>query len=390
MKVYFKPMLARDPGEGHRAATPLELLFDLASVVAIAAAAAGLHHAIADAHALDGIIRFCMAFFAIWWAWMSYTWFASAYDNEDALFRVLSMVMIGGSVVIAAGVNPLFKAMDFTVVVIGYVIMRVPLIWLWLRAALNDPARRATCLRYAIGIGLAQCLWIGFLFLPDMSETVLCAIFALGVIVELSIPAFAERGTKTTWHRHHIIERYGLLTIIVLGEVLLAAYIALQGAVGDVANVDLIRIAFYAIAMMAAMWWLYFSDEDHLQSTDLGQAMVWGYGHVLVFGSAAAVGAGFAVMVDIATEHAQIGIETGLVSIAIPLAIYMFSLWFIRDRVILNGLASFVPLLFAVLVLATLIVPVGLLGLTVLTIACVVIRNALARAQGLADLGEAS
>lgn len=390
MKVYFKPMLARDPGEGHRAATPLELLFDLASVVAIAAAAAGLHHAIADAHALDGIIRFCMAFFAIWWAWMSYTWFASAYDNEDALFRVLSMVMIGGSVVIAAGVNPLFKAMDFTVVVIGYVIMRVPLIWLWLRAASSDPVRRKTCLRYGIGIGLAQCLWIGFLFVPDMSETVLCAIFVLGVIVELSIPAFAERGTKTTWHRHHIIERYGLLTIIVLGEVLLAAYIALQGAVGDVANVDLIRIAFYAIAMMAAMWWLYFSDEDHLQSTDLGQAMVWGYGHVLVFGSAAAVGAGFAVMVDIATEHAQIGIDTGLASIAIPLALYMFSLWFIRDRVILNGLASFVPLLFAMLVLATLIVPVGLLGLTVLTIACVVIRNALARAQGLADLGEAS
>ncbi|MEM9601161.1 MAG: low temperature requirement protein A, partial [Pseudomonadota bacterium] len=77
MKHYIRPMLARDPDEGHRQATPLELLFDLASVVAIAAAAAGLHHAIADAHALDGIIRFTMAFFAIWWAWMSYTWFAS-------------------------------------------------------------------------------------------------------------------------------------------------------------------------------------------------------------------------------------------------------------------------------------------------------------------------
>ena len=95
-------------------------------------------------------------------------------------------------------------------------------------------------------------------------------------------------------------------------------------------------------------------------------------------------------MVDIATDHAKIAAETGLASIAIPLAIYMFSLWFIRDRIILKGLASFVPLLFAVLVLATLIIPVGMLGLTILMIACVIIRNAMARASGLADLGSAS
>ena len=86
----LRPMPPRDPQESHRAATPLELLFDLVSVIAIAAAAAGLHHAIAEAHTLDGLAKFAGAFFAIWWAWMNYTWFASAYDNDDPLFRTLT------------------------------------------------------------------------------------------------------------------------------------------------------------------------------------------------------------------------------------------------------------------------------------------------------------
>jgi len=372
-------MLARDPQQAHRAATPLELPFDLASVVAIAAAAAGLHHAIADAHALDGIIRFAMAFFAIWWAWMNYTWFASAYDNEDAVFKILSMVMIGGSVVIAAGINPLFKSLNFDIIIIGYVIMRAPLTLLWLRAARHDPERKTTSLRYAIGIAVAQCFWISLLFLPDIPAPTIYYMFVVGVLVELSVPVIAERRTQTPWHRHHIIERYGLLTIIVLGEVLLAAYIALQGAFSEAPDWSLIQIAFYAVALMASMWWLYFCDEDHLASSDRGKVLFWGYGHFFIFGSAAAVGASFAVIVDIVTDHAKVGMDTGLQSIAIPLSIYMFSLWLVRDRLILRGLASFVPLIFSILVLGTVFVPIGMIGLVVLAISCVLLRNALSR-----------
>lgn len=67
--IGLRPMAPRDTQELHRAATPLELLFDLVSVIAIAAAAAGLHHAIAEAHFGEGLIKFAAAFFAIWWAW---------------------------------------------------------------------------------------------------------------------------------------------------------------------------------------------------------------------------------------------------------------------------------------------------------------------------------
>ena len=73
LRIHKKAMQARDIQEHHRAATPLELLFDLVFVVAIAAAASQLHHAIAAHHIASGLFSFAVAFFAIWWAWMNYS-----------------------------------------------------------------------------------------------------------------------------------------------------------------------------------------------------------------------------------------------------------------------------------------------------------------------------
>ena len=44
--------------------------------------------------------------------------------------------------------------------------------------------------------------------------------------LELAVPVWAERAAPTTWHPQHIAERYGLLTLIVLGESILAATVA--------------------------------------------------------------------------------------------------------------------------------------------------------------------
>ena len=61
------------------------LLFDLVSVIAIASAAVGLHHGLCGGARASRrrSPMFGMAFFAVWWAWMNFTWFASAYDNDD-------------------------------------------------------------------------------------------------------------------------------------------------------------------------------------------------------------------------------------------------------------------------------------------------------------------
>lgn len=93
---YFR-LAPRRKDEPHRAATTLELMFDLASVIAIAAAAIGLHHGIAEDHAREAIPQFLFAFFAIWWSWMNYTWFVSAYDDGSPGFVAISMVAMFGA-----------------------------------------------------------------------------------------------------------------------------------------------------------------------------------------------------------------------------------------------------------------------------------------------------
>lgn len=85
---WIVPMRPRSPDELHRAATPLELFFDLVFVVAIAQAGYALHHSLAEGHILQAVINYFAVFFAIWWAWMNFSWFASAYDNGDVPYRL--------------------------------------------------------------------------------------------------------------------------------------------------------------------------------------------------------------------------------------------------------------------------------------------------------------
>ena len=376
-----RPVAARNVDQAHRAATPLELLFDLVTVIAVASAAAGLHHAVAAGHAVDGTVRFDMAFFGIWWAWMNYTWFASAYDNDDTPFRLLTMAIMGGALIMASGIEVFFASLDLTMVVAGYAVMRVAMVVLWLRAALDDPAGRRTALGYAAGIGTVQIYWAGLLLVGPAFPGSLPLLFALGAAFELSVPALAERGGQTPWHRPHMIERYGLLTIIVLGETLLAGSLALRAVVGTGAQVALARIALSSLAIVFAMWWLYFSKEKHLATQGLAQSLAWGYGHVSIFASGAAVGAGFAVLVDIATGHAEAAPIVGDYAVAIPVASYLVGLWFVRDRFSFGGPARHVLPVSAVLVVLMPLQPAAVEGIAAVLAACVPVRSALARRE---------
>ena len=58
-------MLARDPDEPHRAASSLELLFDLVFVVAVSQASGALHHLWEEQHFTGGVLTYAMVFFAI-------------------------------------------------------------------------------------------------------------------------------------------------------------------------------------------------------------------------------------------------------------------------------------------------------------------------------------
>ncbi|HET6341946.1 MAG TPA: low temperature requirement protein A [Gemmatimonadota bacterium] len=323
-------MQPRSPDEEHRAATPLELFFDLVFVVAIAAASGRLHHAVAQAHVAEGLLSYGMVFFAIWWAWMNFTWFASAYDTDDVPYRLATFLQLTGSLILAAGVPRAFDAHDFTITTFGYVVMRLALVGQWLRAARSDPPRRGCAHRYALGVSLCQAGWVSLLFVPR--GWAMPGFVAL-VVAELLVPVWAERACATTWHPGHIAERYGLFTIIVLGESILAASFAIQAAIqaGDVTS-DLTAIIVGGLLIVFAMWWLYFARPTNDLLTSLPRAFVWGYGHYAIFASAAAVGAGLGVAVDHATRHAEIGSFGAGAAVAVPVAIYLLGLWALHVR----------------------------------------------------------
>ena len=324
------PMRARSPHEPHRAATPLELLFDLVFVVAIAQAAAGLHHSIAEAHVLAGLAGYLMVFFAIWWAWMNFTWFASAYDCDDVPYRLAVFVQITGALIIAAGVPAMLESRTPNLAVVaGYVIMRMALVAQWLRAAASDPDRRVTALRYARGITLVQVAWVAMLLVPRFWPVGFVTLAGFEVLV----PVWAERAAPTTWHPHHIAERYGLLTLIVLGESILAATGAVQAALASgEALVSLMPVIIGGLLIVYSMWWVYFDRPVHDLLTSLRKGILWGYGHYLVFAAAAAVGAGLAVTVDQVTHRAEVSAVTAGMAVAIPVAVYLICLWVLHDR----------------------------------------------------------
>jgi low temperature requirement protein LtrA len=330
-RPWHRLMRSRDPEQHHRAATPLELLFDLAFVVAIARAAVEMHHAIAEDHAVAGILVYLVVFFAIWWAWMNFTWFASAYDCDDVLYRVLTIVQMAGVLVLAVGIPAVFRDFDLTLVVVGYVIMRVPLILQWLRASREDPERSGTCRTYALGIAVVQVLWIGLVFVP--APWVYVGLVIL-LAAELAIPIYAEsRGRPTSWHAEHIEERYGLLTLIVLGEVILGVTNALSGAFETGFSLGLLALAIGGLALVFGLWWTYFLGGDSSGFSSIRVALTWGYGHYFVFGAIAALGAGLEVAVDAEEHVAHIGEVAAALSVAIPVAIVLVTLASLRALV---------------------------------------------------------
>jgi low temperature requirement protein LtrA len=121
-------MLARHADEDHRTASSLELFFDLCFVAAVAQASSAFEHEIAGGRSLHGLFGYALVFFAIWWTWMNFTWFASAYDTDDVPYRLLTLLQITGVLVMAAGATEALERGDFTVITWGYVIMRLAMV----------------------------------------------------------------------------------------------------------------------------------------------------------------------------------------------------------------------------------------------------------------------
>ena len=278
-----------------------------------------------------GLRAYLMVFFAVWWAWMNFTWFASAYDTDDVAYRILTLVHMSGVLVLAAGVPATFARFDFTLVTLGYVIMRVAMLSQWLRAAAEHPAGRAVCLRYATGIALVQTGWIIRLWAPGVWTYVT---FGALVLAEFAVPAWAEsRGGQTSWHPGHIGDRYGAFTIIVLGEMITATLIGVHDAVDEPGvGSTVLLIAAGGLVLAFGLWWIYFAGEAG-RLRRLSVALTWGFGHYLVWAAVAALGAGLSVALTAAVHPGQVSARFAAVTVALPVIVFLLVLAWLHQLV---------------------------------------------------------
>ncbi len=364
-------MQPRDPDERGRAATPLELFFDLVFVVAVSVAAVELHHALTGAHIVDGLIAYCVVFFGIWWAWMNFTWFATSFETDDWLYRLLTFAQMGGVLVFAAGIEPAFDRADYTVLVLSYVVMRIAMVAQWLRASRSKGQTRRAAHIYAIGIATVQALWLLKLGVSGPIASV-----ALVVLIgaELAIPVLAERRGATPWHPHHITERYGLFTLILLGESLLASTNAIIEALHNNAALGpLILIAILTLVVTAALWWIYFWPPHHKAISSFGSSLRYGYVHYFVFAAAGALSAGIEVHIDVLTGHSELGDFTASFTVTVPIAIFVLGIWWIALRENADGVVNTLIPLGSVLVLLDSVTPIPVMLTAAILILVVVV-----------------
>ncbi|TFB85260.1 low temperature requirement protein A [Cryobacterium algoricola] len=331
----LRRVVGRRTDEQSRAATPLELLFDLTFVAAFGVAGNQLAHGTAIGQWQSATVAFLFAMFSVVWAWINVTWFASGFDNDDWLYRLLTLVQMTGVIVLAIGLPPLFAsiesgdALDNRLMVAGYVIMRVALILQWFRAVRADSRYRPAAVTYAVFVGGAQ---IGWLLLAALQlhalaglavALVLFGIEALGPVVAEGRGARDEDGS-TPWHPHHLAERFALLTIIALGETVFGTLAsATEISDGQGWTLETVVVVGAGIALSFSLWWTYFLVPHALAlEARREKTLPWGYAHVFLYAAIAAVGAGLHVIGYAHETENHLNATTVVASIGIPVVVF--------------------------------------------------------------------
>lgn len=378
------PMTGRDPEEHTRASSPLELLFDLTFVVAVGTAASLFAEMFAEGHPVQAITAFVLAMFAISVAWVSFSWFASAFGTDDWLYRALTMGQMIGVVVFSLGLPAMFNSvragehLDLRVMVLGYIAMRIAMVLQWWRAAREAPSFRDVAKSNVRWIVIVQAGWIAVAFVPLPLVGAFIAVVVLGVL-ELLIPVLTQgRAGGTPWHPHHVAERYSLFAIIVLGEGVVGAVASsgdlLGGADGTLWSGNAIAVVIAGVGLTFGMWWVYFANSfGDILMHRRNRGYLFGYGHIPLFIGVAGAGAGLHVAGLQLEHHSTISDLAVVLALAVPVCLYLLMVYLLHtlllsaaDRFHLLLISITLAVLAAAVVLSAVGVPIAICLLVIM------------------------
>jgi low temperature requirement protein LtrA len=286
------PQLRTILGEAHRTATWLELFYDLVFVVAVAVLGSRLEH-VTD---WGGVLAYLGYFLLLWWLWASHTFYADRYDTDDPVYRFLATVQLVAVAIIATSLSE-GPAMSTTAFAVGYTVARGVLLAMYARARRHVPETRTLVSGYLVGFGLGALIWAVSIITPEPARFVL---WAIALAVDLATPWVMRREqARAPLDVSHLPERFGLFTILVLGESVAATVLGLGGVEWAAASTF---TAILAVVAAATVWWLYFDNVEGLvvrrdpSRRRNWRPTVWIYAH---FGLAAGLG-----IFAIGLEHA--------------------------------------------------------------------------------------
>jgi low temperature requirement protein LtrA len=258
-------------GENERKVTWLELFYDLVYVAAIIQ----LGNTLSNDVSWGGFVRFVALFIPIWWSWTGITFYVNRFVVEDLVHRLLIFTQIGFIAVMAMSTVDAFGALGQQFV-LAYVGIRTILIVLYVRAYRHVPEGRPLTRRYAIGFTLAAAIWLVSAFVPPPARY---ALWILGMAADFAVPLTSRRlNALLPPDVPHMAERYGLFTIIVMGEAFVKV---VSSAPADPLTLQPLLLGTLGLLIAGAVWWLYFDDVAGAPVKPTGRApYVWIYSHL--------------------------------------------------------------------------------------------------------------
>lgn len=278
-------VLTHDDG---RKATWFELFFDLVFVVAVAALAGALSHH----YDWKGFAEFGFLFLVLWWLWLGHTFHASRFDKDRPDQWAVGFAQILAVVFIAYGASDAFGARAWAFAG-GVAAFKAFLMLGYLREIRRTGLSRL-CTIYGAIYGVQAALWAGSIW---AEPSLRLALWALALALDIVTPFLVAREThRAPPHPEHLPERFGLFTIILLGETAAAAVHALDHMAE--LHGDTLAVAILGACLGFLYWVGYFqrargNAERHISDAAAGRNLrLWAYGHIPLYLGIASLGAG--------------------------------------------------------------------------------------------------
>ncbi len=294
------PPRLRTMEESERTATWLELFYDLVFVAAVAMMGTRLVHDVSWASVASYLAYFAL----VWWLWASHTFYADRYDTDDLIYRLLAGAQMVAVAVIAVSLS-LGEAGSTQVFALGYTAARFVLLLLYGRAYRHVSGTRALVRGYLIGFGSASAIWLISIFTPEPARFWL---WGIAFAVDLATPyAVRKIQAAAPLDVSHLPERFGLFTILVLGESIVAVTVGLSHVAWQTQTT---LVGIFGLGAATCLWWINFEHLDGSVIRRRGEGKnwrptVWIYSHLPL----AAALAMFGVSVELAIVGADHGHE---------------------------------------------------------------------------------